>query len=765
MNKSISELDAADPIGQDDILLVSQKTAKGYISKKVLASNFKGAAGESGLPAIEAFKAEQTKVNANLQASINSVSGGYIGAFATLSELNAATGMTKGQVAKVMNDSDVTKNGDYYYDGSVWIHGYDLLTEAKKYANSNATFQPIVLTSSVDFNTLKTYGFYVFNNGAYWNNSTNKPNLNNQWAYVQVMPLQNNGIVQVTICANSSTIAMRLLDSDGNRWFDWTYFSNDATLSKAIKSDIKTNINDYIKVVFDSSSVNKLDPNNLLVGYEIHGVDIIAAEPNSVTTNLIDVSNITSITVSGLQPNPQIGRYYHFLDAANNVLLKSDIGLATEKTISVPAGAVWFRMSLKQRNPNPLDISTAQIEYGNSKTNYVDFSQGDIVGLQGQHLKQNISSLTYAANGKNLFNKSTVMQGYEVYADGKVVQQPDSITTAPIDVSNLSNITISGLVQNPEIGRYVVFKDKNNTILLVTQIERTATVATLAVPTKAKTMHLSIKQRSSSIPDLNVVQIESGTNATPYEDYTWGVAGINGLDIVRPSISTTKQSRAFGAKYLMFGDSITETSNVEQGIYTNTSYRSNWPRFAKDMLQMSDFKNYAKSGASFKEYSGQLTWQKISHQINTAIANNESPDVIVLACGTNDGNTNLGDYTTAMSKSIDTLDRTNTAEAMRYALYKIREKFPNATCFYSTQLQRADVETEDRKVANDLMIKLAKRYGFYVVDSMSNSGIVSDFEVWNANGRYLSDGLHPNVAGQQVQANYIVSEIVQRMMY
>lgn len=765
MKKSISELDSADSINPDDILLISQKTDAGYISKKVMASNFKGEAGESGLPAIESFKAEQTKINANLQTSINSVSGGYFKAFDTLANLQAATGMTTGQVAKVMSDPNTVNNGDYRYNGTAWVKGYDALTDAKEYANNNAAFQPIILTTSVDFNTLKTYGFYIFNNGLNWNNSTNKPELNNQWAYIQVMPLKNNGIVQVAICANSSTIAMRLLDSDGKRWFDWQYFSNDATLSKAIKSSIKTNINEYIKAVFDSNSLNKLDPNNLLVGYEVHGVDIIAAEANSVTTNLIDVSNVISITVSGLQPNTQIGRYYHFLDASNKVLLTSDIGLATEKTISVPAGAVWFRMSLKQRNPNSLDISTAQIEYGNSKTNYVDFSQGDIVGLQGQHLKQNISSLTYAANGKNLFNKSTVMQGYEVYADGKVVQQPDSITTAPIDVSNLSNITISGLVQNPEIGRYVVFKDKNNTILLVTQIERTATVATLGVPTNAKTMQLSIKQRSSSIPDLNVVQIESGTNATPYENYTWGVAGINGLDIVKPSISTTKQSRAFGAKYLMFGDSITETSNVEQGIYTNTSYRSNWPRFAKDMLQMSDFKNYAKSGASFREYIGQLTWQKISHQVQTAINNNENPDIIVLACGTNDGTTNLGDYTTAMSKDIANLDMSLTADAMRYALYKIREKFPNATCFYSTQLQRADVETADRENANSLMVKLAKRYGFNVIDSMHESGIVKDFEVWQQNGRYLSDGLHPNFSGQQVQANYIVSEIAQRMMY
>lgn len=160
MNKSISELDAADQIGQDDILLVSQKTANGYTSKKVLASNFKGAAGESGLPAIAAFKAEQTQINANLQTSINSVSGGYIGAFATLAELNAKTGMTAGQVAKVMNDTTATNNGDYRYTGTAWVKGYDVLTDAKNYANANPMFKKIQLKDGDDLDNLVKSGVY-----------------------------------------------------------------------------------------------------------------------------------------------------------------------------------------------------------------------------------------------------------------------------------------------------------------------------------------------------------------------------------------------------------------------------------------------------------------------------------------------------------------------------------------------------------------------------------------------------------------------------
>lgn len=165
MNKSISELDAAGTIGQDDILLVSQKTANGYTSKKVLASNFKGADGESGLPAITAFKAEQTQINANLQASINSVSGGYFEAFDTLADLNAATGMTTGQVAKVMSDPNTANNGDYRYNGTDWINGYDALTDAKKYAdnaieltkNSNLIFTAKLIDAYIDHTSGKTY--------------------------------------------------------------------------------------------------------------------------------------------------------------------------------------------------------------------------------------------------------------------------------------------------------------------------------------------------------------------------------------------------------------------------------------------------------------------------------------------------------------------------------------------------------------------------------------------------------------------------------
>lgn len=86
----------------------------------------------------DALKADSatTYTKVEVDTKVSAVSGGYIGAFATLAELQAKTGMTTGQVAKVMNDPITTNNGDYRYTGSAWVKGYDALTDAKNYTDT-----------------------------------------------------------------------------------------------------------------------------------------------------------------------------------------------------------------------------------------------------------------------------------------------------------------------------------------------------------------------------------------------------------------------------------------------------------------------------------------------------------------------------------------------------------------------------------------------------------------------------------------------------
>lgn len=81
----------------------------------------------------DVYKKEEVYTKEEVDTKVDSVSGGYFKAFNTLSELQAATGMTQGQVAKVMNDPNPDNNGDYFYDGSSWVKGYDSLTASKNF--------------------------------------------------------------------------------------------------------------------------------------------------------------------------------------------------------------------------------------------------------------------------------------------------------------------------------------------------------------------------------------------------------------------------------------------------------------------------------------------------------------------------------------------------------------------------------------------------------------------------------------------------------
>ena len=220
-----------------------------------------------------------------------------------------------------------------------------------------------------------------------------------------------------------------------------------------------------------------------------------------------------------------------------------------------------------------------------------------------------------------------------------------------------------------------------------------------------------------------------------------------------------------GRRFLVFGDSITETGAADSGNF-GMNVRCNWPVFAYPMLSMSSLRNYAKSGASFREYGGQLDFQKISTQINESISNGESPEVIVLACGANDGAATLGDYATAMGRAaLADLDRTKTIEAMRWAFSTIKTSYPSALCFAVTPIQRADVETSASQPLLDALFQMAKRYGFLVIDAHSESGIVKDFEAVGSAGRDLYDGLHPNARGQIKMARLISAKIKSAINY
>lgn len=139
-----------------------------------------------------------------------------------------------------------------------------------------------------------------------------------------------------------------------------------------------------------------------------------------------------------------------------------------------------------------------------------------------------------------------------------------------------------------------------------------------------------------------------------------------------------------------------------------------------------------------------------------------TPDVFIFAYGTNDNPNNAGSIEDAFSGSLDSIDKTTIAGGMRYALEKITTAFPNCQCFVLNILQSAysGYQSRDAQLTKNNIIKeVADYFSIPVIDQYDESGITRLYEVAGSNGRYLQDGLHPNVAGRKKQAEYIVREL------
>lgn len=375
------------------------------------------------------------------------------------------------------------------------------------------------------------------------------------------------------------------------------------------------------------------------------------------------------------------------------------------------------------------------------------------------------SELGFIVSSTNIFNKTNIVIGEEVYSNGTFSAESKSAHTGYVEIPSLNNgsVYISGLTAYASgIGRYVWFYDSDKlTIGTSERIPIDSTEELFIIPDEAKYLAFSIYQRKTSaeIVDLSNIQVELSVKKSAYTEYKTSIITLNGYTLTTNSTMTTPP-KTKGKNLLVFGDSISETATVSDDGSTYTEgLRSNWPAFSRVSLQIGQMWNYAKSGAKYKDWETQTARQKISHQITTAIANNRPADLIVIAAGTNDNNDIMGNYATAMSKStLNDLDRTNLYEALRWAFWTLHLNYPNAICFVVLPIQRALREQPVELITAITM--MAKRYNFIIIDALSESGIVREFEIIDAAGRDLYDGLHPNSSGQLKMSELINSAIL-----
>lgn len=141
-----------------------------------------------------------------------------------------------------------------------------------------------------------------------------------------------------------------------------------------------------------------------------------------------------------------------------------------------------------------------------------------------------------------------------------------------------------------------------------------------------------------------------------------------------------------------------------------------------------------------------------------------APDVFVFAYGTNDIDGYFGDAEKALSgKSLSDnadIDLFTTAGAMRWCIQMIQEKFPLCRVFVMTPLQTAMPDHNAKTIKQmPVMRRVAGGMCAQIIDCYNNSGIIEKYEVIGGKGKYLRDGLHPEVDGQALEGAYVTKEL------
>lgn len=243
-----------------------------------------------------------------------------------------------------------------------------------------------------------------------------------------------------------------------------------------------------------------------------------------------------------------------------------------------------------------------------------------------------------------------------------------------------------------------------------------------------------------------------------------------------------KQKSAFtGKKILFLGDSITALNTSDRG----------WVRYFNEIIQPSQFVNLSVASARWCDYTdtvydGNPVFSGPDKNHNNVMGNQieklirgkdkSSPhykevaayadfDMILIACGTNDGvpsGSVEGSFTSENEVvAVEELDRKVFASAFRYSVEKLQTLYPAAKIYICTPIQ-GYITTRSyaqSKAKGDYLKLLADRMSLEVIDTF-HCGICDIYEKKDANGRYLIDGLHPNAAGAKKIGVFNASAVI-----
>jgi lysophospholipase L1-like esterase len=233
------------------------------------------------------------------------------------------------------------------------------------------------------------------------------------------------------------------------------------------------------------------------------------------------------------------------------------------------------------------------------------------------------------------------------------------------------------------------------------------------------------------------------------------------------------------------GDSITKLGTGSRG----------WVKYFNEVIQPEKTVIVAENSATLTDrsatvYDGNPVFNGADNNINNVLGNQVEKilrgkdttnpnystvadytdfDMIFIAIGTNDGNP-YGDieasfFADGVVVPVASVDRKTWHGAFRYCIENLQRVYPNATIFVCTPIQAVEATRSysSIKTKGEYLKQLCARMSVNCIDTFM-CGICGMYEVKNAEGRDLIDGLHPNVSGAKKIGKYNAAEVIKHYL-
>jgi lysophospholipase L1-like esterase len=350
------------------------------------------------------------------------------------------------------------------------------------------------------------------------------------------------------------------------------------------------------------------------------------------------------------------------------------------------------------------------------------------------------STVTQKSDGTVDFSNDGTTFGTPFF---EVAINPKCINTIKFDYTRISGELTDGVIYINKVGTGYIQVKSRITLPASTEYETELTPEWLA---------------QNGLDSDSTIYIGLGTWSEC--SYNLGISNTYGIEDTALDLNFKVRKRSLeGKKAIFLGDSITALKDD-----------NSWVEKFLDITGCLKVANVAVSSARLYDYEDTVYDgdPKASVQHNNTLGNQvqkiinnqyETPDLIIIAIGTNGGITadttriSAVYYNNGSMPPLSDIDKTHSEGAFRYCTETLHNLYPNATIFWCNPIQAA-INSREIGLINSYgdNLKILTQWGAVNNIETNRCGIMSANET--GQHEYLVDGLHPNEAGALKMARY-----------